>query len=58
VRVRQASFRLTFMHDGVGRPKTLSFNVSCPDSCDLKSKTDDMRAAGERCLRLWRITGD
>lgn len=58
VRVRQASFRLTFMHDGVGRPKTLSFNVSCPDSCDLKSKTDDMRTVGERCLKLWGITGD
>lgn len=58
VRVRQVSFRVTFMHDGVGRPKTLSFNVSSPDSCDLKSKTDDMRAVGERCLKLWGITGD
>lgn len=58
VRVRQVSFRVTFMQDGVGRPKTLSFNVSSPDSCDLKSKTDDMRTVGERCLKLWRITGD
>lgn len=58
VRVRQVSFRVTLMHDGVGRPKTLSFNVSSPDSCDLKSKTDDMRTVGERCLKLWGITGD
>lgn len=58
MRVRQATFRLKFMHDGVGRPKTLTFSVSCPDSCDLKSKTDDMRAVGERCLKLWEITRD
>lgn len=56
VRVRQASFRLTFMSDNGAKPKTLSFNVSCPNSCDLKSKPDELRAIGDRCLRLWGVT--
>jgi len=56
VRVRQAGFRLTFISDNGAKPKTLSFNVSCPNSCDLKSKPDEMRAIGERCLRLWGVT--
>jgi len=56
VRVRQASFRLTFMSDNGAKPKTLSFNVSCPNSCDLKSKPDELRAIGDRCLRSWGVT--
>lgn len=58
MRVGQAGFRITFMSDGRAKPKTLTFNVSCPNSCDLKSKTDETRAIGERCLKLWGITGD
>ena len=59
VRVRQARFKLTFASDGNGRrPKTLSFNVSCPNSCDLKSRPDELRAVGERCLKLWGIVVD
>jgi len=57
LRVTLVTFRLTFMHNGDGwRPKTLTFDVSYPNSCDLKSRTDEMRAVGERCLKLWRIT--
>ena len=58
MRVRQVGFRLTFMGNGARKPKTLSFNVSSPDSCDLKSKTDEMRAVGERCLKQWGIVRD
>jgi hypothetical protein len=59
VRVRQARFKLTFASDGNGRrPKTLSFTVSCPNSCDLKSRPDEVRAVGERCLKLWGIVVD
>jgi hypothetical protein len=54
MKVIHARFCLIFMHEGSGRPKTLMFNVG-RNSCDLKSKTDDMRAIGERCLKLWRI---
>jgi len=54
LRVVHAKFCLTFMHEGKGRAKTLTFNVG-RNSCDLKSKTDEMRAVGERCLKLWGI---
>lgn len=57
-RVCQIGFRITFVNNGRGRPKTLSFNVGYPDSCDLKSQTDEKRAVGERCLKLWRIVND
>jgi len=55
--VIHARFCLTFMHEGKGRAKTLTFNVSLKSS-DLKSKTDEMRAIGERCLKLWEIVND
>jgi len=54
LRVTHVKFCLTFMNEGQGRAKTLTFNVG-PNSCDLKSKPEDMRAVGERCLKLWRI---
>jgi len=54
LRVTHAKFCLTFMHEGPGRARTLTFNVGL-NSCDLKSKPEDMRAVGERCLKLWGI---
>ena len=55
LRVTHVKFCLTFMHEAPGRAKTLPFSVGL-NSCDLKSKTEDMRAIGERCLKLWRMT--
>ena len=57
LRVVHAKFCLTFMHEGKGRAKTLAFSVG-RNSCNLKSKTDEMRAIGERCLKLWGIVND
>ena len=57
LRVIHVRIGLTFMAEDGVRPKTLTFNVSL-NSCDLKSKTDDMRAVGERCLKLWEVTHD
>lgn len=57
LRVIHAQVHLTFMHEGAGRAKGLTFNVSL-HSCDLKSKPDEMRAIGERCLKLWKIAND
>ena len=54
LRVKQMSFELRFSTDA--RPRPLRFSVSCPNSCDLKSKPDELRAIGERCLRLWEVT--
>jgi hypothetical protein len=45
------------MHEGAGRAKGLTFNVGL-HSCDLKSKPDEMRAIGERCLKLWKVAND
>jgi len=57
LRVIHVRIGLTFMAEDGARPKTLTFNVG-QNSCDLKSKTDDMRAIGERCLKLWGVTHD
>jgi hypothetical protein len=53
--VKQASFQLIFMADGRGREKKMTFNVSIPNTCDLKSRADDVRVVGERCIKLWGI---
>ena len=55
VNVTQVSIQLQFLGDGRRKPKTMTFNVSCPTSCDLKSKPDDVRVVGERCIKRWGI---
>lgn len=57
-RVSQATFSLKFVHDGPGRQPTLTFDVSAPHSSNLKSKPDEQRAVGERCLKLWGVVHD
>lgn len=57
-RVLQATFHLKFRHDGPGRQPTLTFDVLVPYSCNLKSKPDEQREVGERCLKLWEIIAD
>ena len=56
--VLKVTFRLMFQHDGPGRAATMTFTVGAPSSCDLKSWPDDKREIGERCLKLWEVTGD
>lgn len=58
LRVGQATFSLRFIHNGTGRQPTLTFDVSVPHSSNLKSKPDEMRIIGERCLRMWEVTDD
>lgn len=44
------------MHlNGGTRRKTLTFNVTWPNRCDLKSKPDDLRVLGEKYLQEWKI---
>jgi len=57
-RVLQATFHLKFQYDGRGRQPVLTFDVSVPNTCNLKSKPDEQRAVGERCLKLWEVTVD
>ena len=55
VEVTQVGIQLQFMSDGHRKPKKMTFNVSCPNTCDLKSKPDDVRVVGERCVKRWEI---
>lgn len=57
-RVLQATFRLKFQHDARGRQPVLTFDVSFPHSSNLKSKPDEHRVVGERCLKLWKVVVD
>ena len=58
LKVKQAAFQLQFVSDGRLRPRTMTFSVSSPNACDLKSKPDELRAIGERCLKMWGISRD
>lgn len=56
--VTQVGIQLQFMSDGCRKARTMTFNVSCPNTCDLKSKPDDVRVIGERLIRDWEILRD
>jgi hypothetical protein len=56
LRVVGATFMLTFAPVGGAKARTLTFDVGHPSSCDLKSKSDEMRAVGERSLKLRRVS--
>ena len=58
VTIRRATFELLFLPDAEHRVNKMSFYVSVPSTCNLKSKPDALRLAGERCLRLWGVTDD
>lgn len=55
VSVTQVGIQLQFMSDGHKKPKSMTFNVSVPNTSDLKSKPDDVRVIGERCIKRWGI---
>lgn len=57
-RVLKATFRLKFRPDDRGRQPILTFDVSAPNSCNLKSKPDDQRVVGDRCLKRWGVADD
>ncbi len=56
LRLHGARFRLTFLPEAGKTPKTFTFGVGGPNSCDLKGARDERRIIGERCLRLWGVT--
>lgn len=55
VQVVQVGIQLQLLSDGQCRGKRMTFHISCPNTCDLKSKPDELRVVGERCLRRWGI---
>lgn len=58
LRVTLVTFTVRCRPTGADRERTLTFDVSAPDACNLKSMPDDPRAVGERCLRRWGILED
>lgn len=58
VRVLLVAVAMRFQHEGPGRTPTLRFNISAPNSSNLKSKPEEQRIVGERCLRRWGVTDD
>lgn len=53
VRVVHVGIQIQLLNNGHRRGKTMTFHISCPNTCDLKSKPDDVRVVGERCIRRW-----
>jgi hypothetical protein len=56
--VTQVTFTLRYSVPGDPRERSLTFDVSSPDSCNLHSLSEEHRAIGERCLRLWGVIDD
>ena len=46
---------LNFKLNGNGHGRSLTFNVTFPNGCNLKSKRDDQRLLGEKYLKRWGI---
>ncbi|MFO0911492.1 MAG: hypothetical protein U0795_00925 [Pirellulales bacterium] len=55
VTVSHAGIQVQFLGDSERRSRTMMFTIAAPSSCDLKSKSDDDRLVGEKCLRQWGI---
>jgi len=55
VNVTQVGFKFSFDQEEDWQPKSLSFQVSYPNSSNLKSKPERLRQLGEKYLRLWRL---
>jgi len=49
--VTQATIQVTFTTSG--RPKTITFQISYPDSCNLKDKPEHLKI--KECLKRWGI---
>ena len=55
LQVKSVGFQVYLRGGGGARDRSFSFHVNAPNTCNLKEKTDDIRAIGERCLKLWGI---
>jgi hypothetical protein len=55
VRVTQAGIQFQFMGNGDRKGKTMMVNVSCPNTCDLKSKPEEQELIGRACFVRWGI---
>jgi hypothetical protein len=55
INVTQATLNFKFVHTGKGRQKSLTFDLSFPNSSNLKSKPEDLRVIAEKYLKRWEL---
>lgn len=55
VNVTQVGFKFSFDQEDPGLPRSLSFDVSYPNSSNLKSKPERLRDLGEKYLKQWGV---
>lgn len=56
--ITQATISILYRPGAGGHEQSLTFDVTWPNSCGLKSLPDDQRALGEKYLRRWGILRD
>ncbi len=56
--VNEVAIHVQYRTQDNEKDRPLTFTVSYPDGCNLKSMSDERRAIGERCLRHWGILND
>lgn len=56
--VKQATFQVTIAGTDGERDKPLSWNVTVPHTCNLKSRPDELRLVGEHCNKKWGIVDE
>lgn len=55
VTVTHVAIQLVFRLDDDRKPKTMTFHIGCPNSCDLKTRPEEYQIVGDRCLAKWGI---
>jgi hypothetical protein len=58
INVTQATLSIRWVNSGQGRQQTLTFDLSFPDSSNLKSKREEQRQVAEKYLKRWGIVRD
>ncbi len=53
--VQEVTYQLFFKPAGCAPHTTMTFGLALPGWCDLKSKPDELRIIGERCIQLWEM---
>ncbi len=56
ISVTQAGIQFQFMGNGDRKGKTMMVNVSCPNTCDLKSKPEEQELIGRACFVRWGLS--
>jgi hypothetical protein len=58
IEVSQVTIQFVFMGGSGKRPRKMTVNVLCPNSCDLRSKPEELQPAVRNCLVRWGIIDD